>query len=77
MIVGLLIRFVRGARHASGLRFVILAGTGTMLIVVSLNNVTEMIFEGNMPVLVVWLVLGIASALAPVRPLFERRSQPA
>jgi hypothetical protein len=28
-------------------------------------------------VLVVWLVLGIASALAPVGPLFERNAEPA
>jgi len=77
MLAGLLIRFVRGAWRATGLRFVILAGAATMLIVVGLNSLTEMIFEGNMPVLVVWLVLGIASALAPVMPLFERRAQPA
>lgn len=47
----------------------ILAGTATMLMVASLHSVTEMILEGNMPVLIVWLVLGIASVLAPVRPL--------
>jgi len=73
LVAGLLIRFVRGARDSSGLRFVVLAGAATMLMVVSLHSVTEMIFEGNMPVLVVWLVLGIASVLAPSRPLFERR----
>ena len=77
LVAGLLIRFVRGARESTGLRFVILGGAATMLIVVSLNSATEMIFEGNLPVLVVWLVLGIASLLAPVRPLFERRVQPA
>jgi putative inorganic carbon (HCO3(-)) transporter len=76
MLAGLLIRFVRGARESTGLRFVILAGAATMLIVVGLNSVTEMILEGNLPVLVVWLVLGIASLLAPVRPLFERRPRP-
>ena len=77
MVVGLLVRFVRGARDAAGMRFVILAGTATMLMVVSLHSVTEMIFEGNMPVLIVWLLLGIASVLAPARPLFERRRLPA
>lgn len=73
MIVGLLIRLVRGARDSAGLRFVVLAGAATMLMVVSLHSVTEMIFEGNMPVLIVWLLLGIASVLAPARPLFGPR----
>jgi putative inorganic carbon (HCO3(-)) transporter len=77
MIVGLLIRLVRGARDSAGLRFVVLAGAATMLMVVSLHSVTEMIFEGNMPVLIVWLLLGIASLLAPARPLFGRRPRPA
>ena len=77
MIVGLLIRLVLAAWRADGLRFVILAGTATMLMVASLNSVTEMIFEGNMPVLIVWLVLGIASVLAPVRPLFGANVEPA
>ena len=36
-----------------------------------------MIFEGNMPVLIVWLVVGIASVLAPVQPVFGRRSSEA
>ena len=70
LIVGLLIRFVRAAWRSDGLRFVILAGTATMLMVASLHSVTEMVFEGNMPVLVAWLVVGLASVLAPVRPLF-------
>ena len=69
MIVGLLIRLVLAAWSSDGLRFVILAGTATMLMVASLHSLTEMIFEGNMPVLIVWLVLGIASVLAPVRPM--------
>ena len=73
LIAGLLIRFVRGARDSTGLRFVVLAGAATMLMVVSLHSVTEMIFEGNMPVLVVWLALGIASVLAPARSIFARR----
>ena len=77
MIVGLLIRLVLAAWRSDGLRFVILAGTATMLMVASLHSVTEMIFEGNMPVLIVWLVVGIASVLAPVQPLFGRRSSEA
>ena len=75
MVVGLLIRFVRAAWRSDGLRFVILAGTATMLMVASLHSVTEMIFEGNMPVLIAWLVVGLASVLAPVRPLFARRAE--
>ncbi len=73
IVVGLLIRFVRAAWRSDGLRFVILAGTATMLMVASLHSFTEMIFEGNMPVLLAWLVVGLASVLAPVRPLFARR----
>ena len=68
MIVGLLIRFVLAAWRSDGLRFVILAGTATMLMVATLHSVTEMIFEGNMPVLIVWLVVGIASVLARCSP---------
>ncbi|HJP71906.1 MAG TPA: O-antigen ligase family protein [Candidatus Limnocylindria bacterium] len=65
LIAGLLIRFVRAARSASGVAFVVLAGTATMLVVASLNSATEMIFEGNMPSVLIWLMLGIASCLAP------------
>jgi O-antigen ligase len=65
LIAGLLIRFVRAARSAIGERFVVLAGTATMLIVASLNSVTEMIFEGNMPSVLIWLMVGLASCLAP------------
>jgi O-antigen ligase len=72
MVAGLLIRLVREAWRSDGVRFVIVAGAATMLMVASLHSVTEMIFEGNMPVLVVWLVLGLASLLAPVRPIFAR-----
>jgi len=74
MVVGLLIRLVMAAWRSEGVRFVILAGTATMLMVATLHSVTEMIFEGNMPVLIVWLVVGIASLLAPVQPVFGRRS---
>jgi O-antigen ligase len=77
MIAGLLIRFVRGARAATGLRFIILAGATTMLLVVTFHSFTEMIFEGNMPMVIVWLILGIASLLAPPSlPLISRRASP-
>ena len=76
LVAGLLIRLVREAWRATGLRFVVLAGAATMLLVASLHSLTEMIFEGNMPVLVVWLVLGLASLLAPVRPLLGPRRAP-
>lgn len=72
MIAGLLIRFVRGAREADGLRFIILAGATMMLLIAFFHSFAEMIFEGNMPVLIVWLILGIASLLAPSLPLIRR-----
>jgi len=65
LVIGLFMRLRRAARSAAGMRFVILAGSATMLIVASLHSVTEMIFEGNMPALIVWLLLGIASVFAP------------
>lgn len=65
MIAGLLVRFVRAARSARGPDFVVLAGAATMLVVTSLNSVTEMIFEGNMPSVLIWLLVGVASCLAP------------
>jgi len=47
-----------------------------MLLVAGFHSFTEMIFEGNMPVLVVWLVLGIASLMAPSLPLVRPRASP-
>lgn len=80
MILGVLVRFLRVARESVGLRRIIVGGAATMLIVSSLHGVTEMTFEGNMPALLIWLLLGIAAPLAPSRPLFARagvRSAPA
>ena len=73
MLAGLLIRFVREAHRATGLRFVIVAGAATMLLVAGFHSLAEMIFEGNMPVLLVWMVFGLASMLAPMTPLFGGR----
>lgn len=65
-ILGLWIRFVKDARAAlEPRRFVLLAGAATAVSVVTLNNLTEMIFEGNFPGFVIWLIVGLASTLAP------------
>ena len=74
LIAGLVIRFVRAARVATGLHFVIVGGAATMLLVATFHSVAEMIFEGNMPVLIVWLIAGIASILAPTVPLIRARA---
>jgi O-antigen ligase len=74
LVAGLLIRFIRSAWRSTGVRFVVLAGAATMLMVASVHSVTEMIFEGNMPVLVAWLVVGLASLLAPPAPILGGRS---
>jgi len=71
ILAGLLIRFVRAARAAPGSTRVLLAGAATMLLVTGVHGLTEMIHEGNLPALVIWLVLGVASVFAPVRPLTE------
>lgn len=65
MVVALLIRFVRAARRASGAAFIILAGAATATLVVGFNNLTEMLFEGNVPAILIWLILAIGSILAP------------
>ena len=65
MVAALVIRFVRAARDADGTRFVLLAGAATAAIVVVINNATEMLFEGNIPAILIWLVFGVASMLAP------------
>ena len=65
MVVGLLIRFVRAAWRAEGLAFIVLAGAATATLVVGFNNFTEMLFEGNVPAILIWLILAIGSALAP------------
>ena len=72
MVIGLGIRLGRGARRESGLAAIILAGSATSLGVAIINSATEMIFEGNMPVLLLWLVLGVASTLVPSQPLLFR-----
>ena len=66
-VAALVIRFIRAARKAGGggTRFVLLAGSATAAIVVGINNATEMLFEGNIPAVLIWLVLGVASMLAP------------
>lgn len=69
IVLTLMIRFARGAHATSGSRFVLTAGAATMLLVVSLQSVTEMTFEGNMPIVIVWVLAGIASAFAPGAPL--------
>jgi hypothetical protein len=74
LIAGLVIRFVRAARAATGLGFVIVGGAAIMLLVATFHSVAEMIFEGNMPVLIVWLIAGIASILAPAVPLLRPRA---
>ena len=68
-VIGVWLRFVKSARMAvEPYRFIVLAGTASAVSVVALNNMTEMIFEGNSPGFVIWLVIGLASTLtAPVR----------
>lgn len=72
MIVALILRLLLAARRLAGTALVVTGGTATLLVVASLHSVTEMIFEGNMPAFLLWLVVGIASLLAPNRPLVRR-----
>jgi O-antigen ligase len=65
LVIALIIRLVRAARGTEGMRFVLLAGAATAAVVVSINNLTEMVFEGNIPAVIVWLILGVGAALAP------------
>jgi len=78
LIAGLLLRFVGAARDARHVgnpgAFLLFAGTGTAIVISTLNNATEMIFEGNFPSFVVWLVVGLASLLAPSAAFFRRRA---
>jgi putative inorganic carbon (hco3(-)) transporter len=72
-ILGLWIRLVKNARATlDPRRFVLLAGTATAVSVVTLNNMTEMIFEGNFPGFVIWLVFGLVSTLAPTVGILQR-----
>lgn len=76
MIAGLFLRTADAARSAAGgTRFVILAGAATAIGIVSLNNMTEMIFEGNYPGFLVWMVIGLVSIMAPSRRLIGRRAE--
>jgi len=73
MIVGLWLRMVHAARRGvDPIPFVLLAGTATAIVIVALNNATEMVFEGNFPGLVIWIVIGLVSTLAPSVRLLRR-----
>ncbi len=65
MIAALMIRFARAARATSGPRFVVLGGSVTALLVIVVNNGFEMLFEGNIPAVMIWLILAIGSVLTP------------
>ncbi|MCV0403158.1 MAG: O-antigen ligase family protein [Chloroflexi bacterium] len=69
MVGSVALRCVRAARRTTGARFVLLAGAATMVLVVALNDLTEMAFEGNVPGLLIWLILGIASMVAETSEL--------
>lgn len=73
MIIGLVVRFARAARRVTDASFVVLAGAATMALVAGFSSITEMTFEGNMPVFIVWVLFGLASRVAPVRPLWLER----
>lgn len=73
MIVGLWLRMVHAARReVDPVAFVLLAGTATAIGIVALNNMTEMIFEGNFPAFVIWMAIGLVSTLAPSTRIFRR-----
>jgi putative inorganic carbon (hco3(-)) transporter len=76
MIVALLIRFLRAAWRAEGVAFILLAGAATATLVIGLNNLTEMLFEGNVPAVVIWLILAIGSLLAPSPRLWGPAESP-
>jgi O-antigen ligase len=69
LVVGLVIRLVHHARAATGIDRLVLGGAATAAIVVILHDLTEMLFEGNSPAFAIWLVLGLASLLAPAAGL--------
>jgi O-antigen ligase len=73
LIVATLIRLVRAAWRSTGVSLVVVGGAATVLVVVSLHSVTEMTLEGNMPAFLIWLIVGLASVLAPATPIFARR----
>ncbi|MEO6578468.1 MAG: O-antigen ligase family protein [Candidatus Limnocylindria bacterium] len=74
LVVGLVIRFVHAARRElDPMRFILMGGSATALVVVAFNNLTEMVFEGNFPGFVIWLVLGMVSTLAPSAPILWGR----
>lgn len=74
LVVGLWLRIVHAARHARDRPgFVLLAATATAISIIMLNNMTEMIFEGNFPGFLFWMVIGLVSTLAPPARLFPSR----
>jgi len=73
IVAGLWLRMASAARRAvAPISFIILAGTATAIGIVALNNMTEMIFEGNFPGFLIWMVVGLVSVLAPSGRLWRR-----
>ena len=64
-ITALVLRFRRATRSAHGAEFGILAGAATSALVVIFNSATEMVLEGNIPAVLIWLILGVGAAMAP------------
>jgi len=73
MVAGLWLRMASAARHTvAPIDFIVLAGTATAIGIVALNNMTEMIFEGNFPGFLIWMVVGLVSVLAPSGRIWRR-----
>lgn len=75
MVLGLILRLVRAARRAMGMDRVLMAGIATSGIVMTLNNLTEMLLEGNFPAFAIWMLLAFGSLMAG-SVVLERRHTP-
>jgi O-antigen ligase len=64
MVIGLIGKMVWAARRARGVDRILLAGIATGGMVMTINNLTEMLLEGNFPAFAIWMLLGFGSLLA-------------
>lgn len=80
MLIGLGLRLLGAARSARAgpsersTRFIVVGGAAMMLLTVSLHSATEMVLEGNIPSVLIWLVLGMAAALTAPQGLLGERA---
>jgi O-antigen ligase len=73
IVVSLFVRLCRMARRVEGTDWIVVAGVATAVATIGTNNATEMVFEGNIPAIILWLVFATGATMAHDGSLVGRR----